>query len=205
MLRIHGLARLVDIKAIKEKDEKDNPDYKVFFTVAVSSGSEERKDDFFFCKAVNGTAEYLIRNLIANPEGSKTKYKSRRFVIDGRINTYEKEEVVECEATLTPELVKDVEGVSLAQDLIVACDKTIKSQNTIITITDIEFLDAKETFTAPSSNSTSVKIKTNTIEEKKTPSTIANSINKDINSKGKDFKNTPPDLNEDDTIDCPIP
>lgn len=135
MIKFYGVFQLVKVH---KEDKTKNGDKTVSFTAASNRG--EDKTDFKFFKMFGNNAEYFIRNLQKDNEG---KYKSRKMMIEGYVETYTDNQEVVCTANIKKDKIPEQAGF-LKADLKIKAKQTIQVQKDIYKVTHFEFVDKKK-------------------------------------------------------------
>lgn len=135
MIKFYGVFQLVKVH---KEDKTKKGDTTVYFTAATSRG--EDKTDFKFFKMIGQNADFLLRNLQKDSEG---KYKSRKMMIEGYVETYNYNEEVECIANLKKDKIPEQAGY-LKVDLKIKAKQTIQSQRDTYVVKHFEFVDKKK-------------------------------------------------------------
>lgn len=135
MIKFYGVFQLV--KVVKE-DKTKKGDSIVYFSAASNRG--EDKTDFKFCKIVGSNADFMLRNLLKDDKG---KYKSRKMMLEGYVETYTDNQEVECTANLKKEQIPQQAGF-LKSDLKIKAKTTIQVPKDIYIVKHLEFVDKKK-------------------------------------------------------------
>lgn len=133
MIKYYGVFQLV--KVTKEGKTK-NGEKMVYFTAA----SQRSKDDtdFKLFKMFKKNAERFLDNL----EKQGDKYKSRKMMIEGYVETYKENQEVECEVSVKKDKLPEKYG-TLIKNVKVIAKTTIKVDKDVYVVNNFEFLDKK--------------------------------------------------------------
>lgn len=135
MIKFYGIFQLVKIN---KEDKTKKGDTMVYFTAASNRG--EDKTDFKFFKMYGQNADFLLRNLQKDDKG---KYKSRKMMIEGYVETYMDNQEVECTANLKKDKVPEQAGF-LKVDLKIKAKTTVQVQRDTYVVNHFEFVDKKK-------------------------------------------------------------
>lgn len=135
MIKYYGVFQLV--KVVKEGKTKDGEKI-VYFTAA--SRRNEDNTDFKLFKMYKKNAERFIGNL----EKQDNKYKSRKMMIEGYVETYQENQEVICSASVKKDKLPSKYG-ELIKNFKVEAKTTIKVDRDVYIVNHFEFLDKKGT------------------------------------------------------------
>lgn len=132
MINYYGVFQLVKVH---NEDKTKRGDTVVFFTAA--SRRTEKDSDFKFFKMFGNEADFFLRNLLKGDDG---KYKSRKMMIHGYVETYTENREVKCTANLTPQHIPQQLGF-LNKNIRIDAKTTTKVEKDIYIVKNFEFVD----------------------------------------------------------------
>lgn len=134
MIKYYGIFQLV--KVTKETKTSKSKEPMVYFTAASNRSKDE--SDFKLFKMYGKNVE----NFISNLEKEGDKYKSRRMLIEGYVETYQEEQEVVCSCSVKKDKLPSKYG-NLTSNFKVEAKTTIKVDKDIYVVSHFTFVDNK--------------------------------------------------------------